>query len=135
MAARTFVAAPPERWEHLADVVRERRESLGLTQEQAVARSHGGISTAVWSVLEGARQRSNKMEDRTLAAAAVVLGWEPGSLQDILFGGDPSEPEPIQMAASGTDLEALRVEDPDAYELLEDLARTALQRARDRAKK
>lgn len=70
MAARTRQLTDPAA---IAHAVVARRERLGLTQDQACARSEGGISKAVWSLLENARQDTYRT--RSLDAVGFVLNW------------------------------------------------------------
>jgi hypothetical protein len=80
------MAAKEPDWDRLAELVRERRVELGMTQEDA--RSAGGPSTATMRLLEGALQRS--YQPSTLRDLEKVLQWERGSVRRILAGGDPS---------------------------------------------
>lgn len=89
MAGPPAVTAPPAAWQRLAEVVRARREELGLTQAEAVSRSGGGISLAVWSILENARQTNDTMRRKQLRAASGALGWPADTLEAVLGGGDP----------------------------------------------
>lgn len=115
-------------------LVRARRESLGLTQEEVPNVS----SSLVRTVERGTASGSGR--GLTRAALMSALRWPPNGLELLAAGADPADldldrdpdPEPIQMAASGADLEQLRTEDPEAYAALEQMARIALDRARRR---
>lgn len=76
-------------WERLATKVRNRRNELGWSQDEAVAAAGGGISKPVWSIIENARQDSYK--ERTLAALCRALRWRFESVDLILAGGEPVE--------------------------------------------
>lgn len=91
MAPRSYVLASAAQWQQLAKAVRVRRTELGLTQAAAVQRSGGLISAAVWSILEGARQRNGRMDERSLAGAERSLDWPAGRAAEILHG-DTEEP-------------------------------------------
>jgi transcriptional regulator with XRE-family HTH domain len=69
----------------LARHVRERRDELGLTQEEAAAR--GGPSTATLRLIENAADASYR--PKSLRQLEQVLGWAPGSARAILAGGEP----------------------------------------------
>lgn len=72
----------------VADAVRARREDvLGISQDEAIERSGGGVSKPVWSIMENARQSSFKR--RTKAAVCRALGWTADSLDLIAKGGAP----------------------------------------------
>lgn len=49
-----------------------------------------GLSDQTWRNVEQGR----KVSDRTLALVERTLGWEPGSVDAILAGGDPIPAEP-----------------------------------------
>lgn len=49
-----------------------------------------GLSDQTWKNVEQGR----KVSDRTLALVERTLGWEPGSVDAILAGGDPTPAEP-----------------------------------------
>jgi X-X-X-Leu-X-X-Gly heptad repeat protein len=72
-------------WHRLARYVRERRERLGITQEEAATR--GGPSTATLRLIENAAQTSYRA--KSLRQLEDVLEWAPRSVQDILDGGEP----------------------------------------------
>lgn len=65
----------------------------------------------------------------TIGVGIAGSSTPSGSLSAEVIRGNPDE---IQLAASGVDLEELRLADPDAYALVMDLAKTALDRARAR---
>lgn len=80
-------------WEKVARLVRHRRESLGMTQEQAAQSTYGLVSTANWRVVE--RGSPHKYRMGTLMGVAMALGWHADSIAFILAGGEPevvSEP-------------------------------------------
>ena len=94
MAPRTYIQAPREAWERLGALVRRRGTELGLSQQEAVDRSGGRISLTVWSILEGARQTADRMEDRSLDGASSALQWPQHALQQLLAGAEPDDLEP-----------------------------------------
>lgn len=74
-------------WKRLADAVVRRRAKLGrLTQAQIAHRS--GISLDRIQAIEGAK--SDRYRRVTLMALEQALEWEPGSIDEILAGGDPT---------------------------------------------
>ncbi len=81
---------PDSAWAHLAAAVRAQRLRLGLTQQQAAAVA--GVSKIVWGKVENAGQTSYR--DRTLVAVEQAMGWAPGSVEQILAGGQPTLPDP-----------------------------------------
>jgi DNA-binding XRE family transcriptional regulator/uncharacterized protein (DUF4415 family) len=70
----------------LAAKVKARREELGMTQTQLAA--NGGPSTASIRAVEAARAPS--ITGRTIRALETALGWEAGSVQDVLLGNEPT---------------------------------------------
>lgn len=71
----------------LAEVVRRRRERLGITQEDVVR--VGGPSIGTMRTIENAQ--ADSFRPKTLRSLDVALGWEPGASQ-LLLGGfaDPA---------------------------------------------
>lgn len=108
---------------------------MGLTQEGIP----GVSSSLVRHVERGtAPQGGQGVKRRALLAA---LRWPPDAMVLLASGADPDEldyqpdpePEPIQIAASGVDLEELRRVDPESYDQIIGMARIALDRARQRS--
>lgn len=74
-------------WMRLSRAVRDRREELGLTQNEAANRSEGGVSLATWRNIEtGFRPPWRRAG---LLAVCRVLGWTPESIERILAGEGP----------------------------------------------
>jgi hypothetical protein len=73
-------------WRLLADAVIKRRTDLGMTQQDVQAA--GGPGTATLRNIEGAHQMSYR--GVILGRLERVLRWEPGSIDAILAGGDPT---------------------------------------------
>lgn len=67
--------------------VRRRREQLGLSQEEAAARSGGLISTANLRVVEANGRRS--LRPRSVLGLARALDWPDDALERIAAGDDP----------------------------------------------
>ena len=65
--------------------MRERRDYLGLRQDQVAAR--GGPSTTTLTKVENGTSRANP---GTLRKLDVGLGWEQGSATRAVSGGDPT---------------------------------------------
>lgn len=72
-------------WKRLADAVRQRRDELGMTQEEVAAA--GGPSTATMRLLEGALGTSYR--SRTFTQLERALAWTRGTVRHVLDGGDP----------------------------------------------
>lgn len=70
----------------LAVYVRERRDFLGLTQEDV--RGVGGPSTATMRLIEGALQDSYRPS--ILRGLERALRWAPNSVDQIIDGGPPT---------------------------------------------
>lgn len=79
-------AVPAQDHERLARYVRERREELGLTQEEVATR--GGPSTATLRLIENAAGAAYKA--KSLRQLEDGLGWARGSAIAVLGGGVPS---------------------------------------------
>ncbi|WP_405490362.1 multiprotein-bridging factor 1 family protein [Nocardia sp. NBC_00511] len=75
-----------ENWTRLGELVRLRREELGLTQSQVQER--GGPSPALVRTLETGRARSmTRSKRRDLERA---LDWRLGSIDEAVTGGSPA---------------------------------------------
>lgn len=96
-----------EGWARLGRVVADRRLELGLSVRAAAARA--GINRATWGTLEDGDRRLSK---HLWTAVEEALFWEPGSIDRIIAGGDPTprrnpHPETIEPALPpGFDLRA-----------------------------
>ena len=77
------VTASAARWREIGGIVRARRLSLGLTQDEL------GVSKAVVSLLEHGKQRS--FARSTLAKVSRSLRWTSDSLELMAGGGSPAE--------------------------------------------
>lgn len=125
-------------WKEVGRRIEAARRRLRLTKRGAATKA--GISEALWRHLE-AGERSPapgvvvpvSPRDASLEAAARAVALDPAPLFK-LVGRDyvPLDDEPIELSASGVDLEELRLADPEMYEQLMAMARTALDRARER---
>lgn len=74
-------------WDRLAGAIRERRLELGLSQQQLA--DAAGVTRSTIKNLEGARQPTSRPPS-SIASVVQALGWEPGSGQVILNGGEPT---------------------------------------------
>lgn len=74
-------------WPRFGSLVRTRRETLRLTQHEAVTRADGGISLATWRNIETATNPPYRRS--SLLAVCRVLRWSPDSIEDMLAGGGP----------------------------------------------
>lgn len=75
-------------WKRVGPYVRSRRRDLRLRQEDIASR--GGPSPALVRQVENGRYDSD-MQDAMRRGFEVALQWQPGSLDAILQGGDPTE--------------------------------------------
>jgi transcriptional regulator with XRE-family HTH domain len=72
-------------WDHLAQLIRERRAELGLTQREV--HSVGGPSPATLYQLESGHRGSYR--PHILRRLERALGWGAGSVRRALAGGQP----------------------------------------------
>lgn len=87
--SRVNFAAPPDRWQAVAEAMKARRDELGITQTEALVRSDGRVGGSTWSHLETAHKTSY---DRSkLRAVCRALGWSIDSIERIVAGQDPVE--------------------------------------------
>jgi transcriptional regulator with XRE-family HTH domain len=93
------------KWGKLATIVRERRERLGLTQQQVASR--GGPSTATQRQLE--RTLSGTYRAQTFHDLDKALGWLPGTSRSLLHGTSMIGGVPFDTWANGL------IDDPDRY--------------------
>lgn len=78
-------------WERLARLVRDRREREGWTQLDVVTR--GGPSLDRLQAIEASR--NTRYSPRTLSKLERALGWEAGSVREVLTGGEPTIAESV----------------------------------------
>ncbi len=120
----------------LGEIIKTRRDALGRTQVKVldVAKAAGHeFSDPTYRAIEGGRSKSVPT-GRVLAGISVGLDWPPDALAKIAAGANPATIDaPIEMSASGIDLDELRRVDPEMYEQIRNLARTALERAAKRS--
>lgn len=67
--------------------IRGRRDELGLTVEEAVARAGKTPRSAVWYRVE---RTGGRFSPRTLRGICVALEWEPSSIEALLRGEPPT---------------------------------------------
>lgn len=82
-------------WTELGQVVHKRRILLGLSQADVVAA--GGPGEITLRKLEHGEPGTYRA--RTLAALERVLKWAPGSIEEVLKGGKPTEIEEPKVAS------------------------------------
>lgn len=100
-----------EGWARLGRVVADRRLELGLSVRAAATRA--GINRATWGTLEEGDRRLSK---HLWTAVEEALSWEPGSIDRIITGGNPTpqrDPHP----------ETIKVTLPDDFDLVAELER------------
>jgi DNA-binding XRE family transcriptional regulator len=73
-------------WSHLAQLIKERRLELGLTQAQV--HSAGGPAPATLYLLENGCRTS--FSPQILRRLERALGWRAGSIRRVLAGGRPA---------------------------------------------
>lgn len=82
-------------WPHLAAAIRQRRDELGMTQQQVAEDAE--VSTMTVRNLEAGRAYTRLPP--SLSSVERALGWQHGSARAILAGGEPTL---IQEAAEPT---------------------------------
>ncbi len=94
-------------WARVAEQVKARREDLGLTQRELAAAV--GTTDRYISAIE--RAERDTYQQKTLRAIARALGWQSGSIDLILAGGDPvPAAEPAESLSIEDRVAALEVE-------------------------
>jgi transcriptional regulator with XRE-family HTH domain len=83
------ITRPYRDWVRLANAIKDRRAELGVTQDQCVEASRGGISRPTWSGLEAPHRDKLSKSVRALNACARVLGWTYDSCERVLTNQDP----------------------------------------------
>ena len=78
-----------EPWKRVAEAVRDRRLTLGWTQQDAADRA--GVSLATWRLIESAGR--DRYQDLTVRGVCRALGWSATTFDDIVAGGDPPTAE------------------------------------------
>jgi transcriptional regulator with XRE-family HTH domain len=76
-----------QRWQRLGEMIVERRLALDWTQQKLSLAA--GVSAQVISDLENGRRADYQVP--TLVKVQQALGWQVGSIQDVLDGGQPTE--------------------------------------------
>lgn len=100
---------PEEGREALGDAVRRERERRRLSLNRAAALA--GISHMTWINVE----KAAPARGLTYRAIEEVLQWEPGSVDAILDGGDPTPTESQKDQPSGSSLDDLIPPPPTDY--------------------
>lgn len=75
-----------DHWARLAEAIRDRRKALGLSVSAAA--QAGDMNRETWTNAEGAKRQ---LSEHRWAGVERALHWTPGSIDDILAGGDPVE--------------------------------------------
>lgn len=84
-------------WHRLARFVVNRRVQLGYRHQKDFAEA-SGIKIRTLNNIENARRTGYAAD--TLAMLEQALGWEPGSVDTVLEGGDPHHPSPGRAPAT-----------------------------------
>lgn len=91
--ARPTIRATQDQWARLASYLLRRIDQLDWTQEDAIAEAKNtgvGPSRSVWLHAFGHSQPNGTMAPASLKGIDRTFGWEPGSCQRILTGGEPT---------------------------------------------
>jgi len=87
---------PSERaWQFLARVARERREFIGLSQEELA--DYGGPKKSTVGKIENARETS--YSPRTQQQLEKALGWDRGSIRLLLTAGTEYDDDQLESVA------------------------------------
>lgn len=91
---RWHAGIPAGAWTAFGALLDRERQARGWTIDHArvtVARRHDlkPVARSVWSDLENGVDREGRPSQRTLAAVEVVMGWQPGSIEDYLSSWNP----------------------------------------------
>jgi hypothetical protein len=84
------VSATPQDWKRLGEKIRLRRERLGLTRPDVVARSGSAVTERTLGNYETGRSTSSGRIPPGYYAVAEVIGWTHDSVQDVLDGNEPT---------------------------------------------
>ena len=115
----------PRTWTELAEIVKARRDQMGLTQDDVANRANTRmdnqvLSTATIRIIEAAKRTGYR--PRTLIGLARALDWPDDAVPRLLAGAAPDSlvvadtaPEPeLRLSSNDVDLNALADEDPEA---------------------
>ncbi|WP_328339457.1 helix-turn-helix domain-containing protein [Micromonospora sp. NBC_00421] len=114
--------------ERLANLIRTRRLERGLSASKAAQAA--GIDRATWSNAEtGARRTA----EHNYAGIERALGWQPGSIDAILAGGEPTT-EPADPVILDEEIHLVRTDPQLTEEMRERIIALILERReRDKA--
>jgi transcriptional regulator with XRE-family HTH domain len=82
-----MIEAASERWEAVAEAIKDRRDELGMTQAEGVIRAGGHVGSSTWSLLE--RGQKTSYERGKLRAVSRALGWSFDSIERMIGGQPP----------------------------------------------
>ncbi len=85
----SIIRSDKETWDRVARCVRERRDQLEFSQEEAAARTGDLVSTAAWRVFEASGRLGYR--HTTIVGIARALRWTDESIIQMLEGGEPTE--------------------------------------------
>lgn len=83
-------------WQFLARITKERREFIGLSQEELA--TYGGPRKSTVGKIENARETS--YSPRTQQQLEKALGWSRGSVRMILLAGTEYDEEDLESVAA-----------------------------------
>jgi transcriptional regulator with XRE-family HTH domain len=81
------IEAAGDRWQEVARAIKDRRDELGITQLEGVARAGGHVGASTWSHLE--RGDKTTYERAKVRAVSRALGWSFDSIERICGGQPP----------------------------------------------
>jgi hypothetical protein len=96
VAAARRLSGSQAQWDAVAELVVERRQRLGIGQDDVVALSDNTVSKSVISLVENGRQLA--YASRTMAGLARGLGWTADSIERILRGEEPDDDDEAMIA-------------------------------------
>lgn len=108
-----------DQWTNFGEQVRAARTDMGLSYREAAARA--GLSARTWIRIE----QGNECTAGTLGKIGALLGWSPGVIEAILFGG-----ETIENRLDRVEAQLAKVEEMvrEAIKLLGEFASPELER-------
>ncbi len=89
-------------WQRVGDAVKDRRLTLGWTQQEAADRS--GVSLATWRLIELAGR--DRYQELTLRGMLRGLGWPLDAVDQLRAGGPAPGPDEVSEPAPPPDQQA-----------------------------
>lgn len=94
---------PPEAWRRLGKLLEQRRGQLGygFRQREQFLRDRGGPPPSLKTLARLERGERTAYPDSTVTLLESLYGYEPGSFEAVLRGGEPVT-RPVAAAPGGT---------------------------------